>query len=257
MSADFRLLVLANDLVDHNQKVTVAAASVAELEQELARQLELSVPITIYIRDEDFDDEFLAVADIEDVPATAKCQVRPPTFARTQVGAGVRREAEPAHSMVPTPTQVHAKKGFAALKAAVAVAAVLGTAESRFGAAPPGRKFVLMVVANSLVSTSQRVECTAKTLGELRNAVLEQLGMVGQSVVLTFPGANAAVAMEIDELEEVGDKEKIQIWPVASAAAPAPKPVADRLPAPKEFSLLLVKSSLFAGETRTSRRRLV
>jgi hypothetical protein len=30
------------------------------------------------------------------------------------VGAGVRRDAEPAHSMVPTPTQVRAKKGFRA-----------------------------------------------------------------------------------------------------------------------------------------------
>jgi hypothetical protein len=149
----FRVLVFANEHVPYNQKLTVSASTVAGIEESLRTELQLAFPIAVYVRDDDFDDEYVVLDDFSEMPAVAKVVVRP-------------------------------KRGVASIGPPPPAAAAPPPSA-------PARSFVLLIAANSFVRTNVKIETSASSLEQLQSLICAELKLavasVPASLLLSLP----------------------------------------------------------------------
>ena len=63
----FRLLVVRNEVVAYNHKLSCEASTMAELERVVAAKIGVDFPVWIFMRDADFGNEFWRVTDLADL----------------------------------------------------------------------------------------------------------------------------------------------------------------------------------------------
>jgi hypothetical protein len=74
----FRLLVFANEVVAYNHILRCEAATIAELERDVAAQIGLDFPVWIFTRGvEEFGNDVWRVTDLADLAETCNIEVRP------------------------------------------------------------------------------------------------------------------------------------------------------------------------------------
>ena len=94
----FRLLVVRNEVVAYNHKLSCEASTMAELERVVAAKIGVDFPVWIFMRDADFGNEFWRVTDLADLAGACKIEVRPQEARTCLAGAAgvTTREAESA-----------------------------------------------------------------------------------------------------------------------------------------------------------------
>ena len=239
----FTLLVQANELVEFNQKLTnVSAFSIEQLELECARQLGITGKITLYIQDEDFEEEWLACVDLSDCPAKAKIRVA------AKKGATAFRTAAPA-AAPPRPAAARPSPPSAGAMASPPSAGAMASPRL----AEP-RDYVLLLGSSDLFRGANRlVKARAASLGELCESVQIELGYP-DDVVLTLHVDNPANAVPITDIQSLPLKAKVQAWPAEKFSAIATQSsgagVAEIAEGPPRDFILLVTANSYVRATR-------
>eukprot|EP01046_Picozoa_sp_COSAG06_P031798 COSAG06_NODE_3127_length_5809_cov_6.626970_3_plen_1100_part_01 len=243
----FVLLVGANDLVPSSKRADVQAATIEELEQELSKQFNLgSIPIMVVKHG-----QTMRLTDLATMPSKAKVQILRAPGAAGAVRAKSATSMASVASTVTVAKRVAAKTptkvvtatvtGKVASSPRVVTATVTGkmaagsprvvtaaasprtvatvaTAAVKFKkpvavavAKKPG--ITLMLMPNKLVQSKQRLDLTAKDLGDLTAQVAKSVGQDPDDIFISEFVDNERDAKPYSSLAALGSRAKIQIWP--------------------------------------------
>ena len=104
-----------------------------------------------------------------------------------------------------------------------------------------GREFVLMVVANSLVSKNLKVKAAASSLPELQAAVVESAGLdAAREYFVSTAVAEGSTPVALTDLDELAAKAKVQIWELEEAVETEGR----------EFILMVLKNDLVTANAK-------